>query len=366
MQETPMRVVRRVLLTCAFAAATSFARAADDTADNREAPYPLDAWHVAESPESLGYSSAKLAAAHDFMDTLPTKALMIVVDGVVLADWGDTDLVLPCHSIRKSLLSALYGIEVERGTIRLKTTLDDLGIDDEPVSLTAEEKRASIVDLLTATSGVYHAANYEGAGRAAQRPERFSHPPGTFWYYNNWDFNALGTIYEQATGRTVFEGIRDDLALPLGMQDFQLEHTKSVIDDESVHAAYTVRMSARDLSRLGLLFLRDGRWGDEQIVPATWVAESTAPLVEAEHTLSYGYMWWVAKTGRLFPGMPAGDPVYAARGTGGHTIAVFPEHQMVIVHRSDTRLPIRNFHVGSPDLGNLMALIIAAKSPAGQ
>jgi len=54
--------------------------------------------------------------------------------------------------------------------------------------------------LLEARSGVYHAALYETPAMAKQRPARGSHEPGTFWYYNNWDFNALGTIYEHATG----------------------------------------------------------------------------------------------------------------------------------------------------------------------
>ena len=60
--------------------------------------------------------------------------------------------------------------------------------------LTLEEKEATVRDLLVARSGVYHIAQEEAPAMAAARPKRNSHPHGTFWYYNNWDFNALGTI----------------------------------------------------------------------------------------------------------------------------------------------------------------------------
>ena len=77
----------------------------------------------------------------------------------------------------------------------MSSTLAELGIDDNEPSLTDVEKRATVRDLLTARSGVYHPALYETPGMAAMRPLRGSHLPGTHWYYNNWDFNALGTIY---------------------------------------------------------------------------------------------------------------------------------------------------------------------------
>jgi CubicO group peptidase (beta-lactamase class C family) len=80
----------------------------------------------------------------------------------------------------------------------------DLGIDDSPPSLTAEEKQATVRHLLQARSGVYHVALAESPAVAAARPPRGSHPPGTFWYYDNWDFDALGTISEQETGAGIF------------------------------------------------------------------------------------------------------------------------------------------------------------------
>jgi CubicO group peptidase (beta-lactamase class C family) len=93
----------------------------------------------------------------------------------------------------------LYGIAAGRGEIDLSQNLAQLRIDDNEPSVSAEEKTATVRDLLEARSGVCHAALFETPSMAARRPPRHSHPAGTFWYYNNWDFNALGAIYERAT-----------------------------------------------------------------------------------------------------------------------------------------------------------------------
>ena len=120
--------------------------------------------------------------------------------------------------MRKSILSALYGPHEFSGTIATSKTLGQLGIDDKEPSLTDAEHNATIADLLKARSGIYHPALYETAAMAAKRPKRGSHAPGTFWYYNNWDFNALCTIFENLTGRGIFEEFEDRIAKPLGMQ----------------------------------------------------------------------------------------------------------------------------------------------------
>jgi CubicO group peptidase (beta-lactamase class C family) len=155
----------------------SFWQSAATTSLNR---YPGDHWERIPSPERLGYSSQKLEAAEEYTKTIHTAAVMIIVDGVVLADWGETTRKFNIHSIRKSFLSALYGIHVNAGTIDLNQSMAALGIDDNEPSLTEIEKRATVHQLLKARSGVYHLALYESAGMKAQRPQRHSHLPGTF------------------------------------------------------------------------------------------------------------------------------------------------------------------------------------------
>jgi CubicO group peptidase (beta-lactamase class C family) len=171
--------------------------------------FPQTIWERVD-PGAAGWSKDKLAKAEAWSQRIGSTAAMIVHRGAVVAEWGDTAARTPLASVRKSLLSALIGNAVERGEIDLAQSIGALGIDDNEPSLTAEEKTATVRDLLAARSGIYHAALYESAGMAASRPPRFSHKPGTFWYYNNWDFNALGAIYERA----VRSSMRSSARLP--------------------------------------------------------------------------------------------------------------------------------------------------------
>jgi CubicO group peptidase (beta-lactamase class C family) len=166
------------------------------------AEYPRQNWQ----PHSRdGWSEPLLAAARHYASTRKTLAVMVVQDGRVVDQWGPVDQKIEVRSIRKSFLSALYGVHVAEGSINLGKTLAELGIDDTAPALTPHEKQATILDLLRARSGIYHDAARETPGMRARRPSRGSHPPGSFFYYNNWDFNVLGAIFQKLTGADIFE-----------------------------------------------------------------------------------------------------------------------------------------------------------------
>jgi CubicO group peptidase (beta-lactamase class C family) len=141
--------------------------------------FPGTEWDHA-GPAQAGWSVGKLDAAQKWSELIGTTAVVIVQHGAIVAAWGETSANVSLHSARKSLLSALIGIAVAKRQIDLNETLAGLGIDDNPPSLTAEEKHATVRDLLEARSGVYHPANYETPDMAARRPPRGSHPHDTF------------------------------------------------------------------------------------------------------------------------------------------------------------------------------------------
>ena len=288
------------------------------------------------APSELGWSEAGLAQARAFSDQMRSSAVVIVQHGKVVAEWGDTTKPTELASIRKSLLNALIGIAVSEHRINLDSTLGDLGIDDNPPALTEVEKGATVRQLLEARSGVYHAALYETPTMAKARPPRGSHAPGTFWYYNNWDYNALGTIYERATGAGIFEAFYRQIAKPIGMQDYKPADGSYVRGSASIHPAYAIRMSARDLSRFALLYLHKGNWAGRQIVPEEWVQESTRAWSRTSFGQGYGYLWWVDPFDDAFAptvSFPAGN--FAALGAGGQYAVVIPALDLVIVHRVD-------------------------------
>ncbi len=321
--------------------------------------YPGKSWDKAVSVARLGWSPQKLKAAREYSASIGSAAVMIVEDGLVIDEWGETARKFNIHSIRKSFLSALYGIHVKEGQIRLSKTLEELGVDDHQPALSPIEKKATILDLLKARSGIYHPALYETASMKAARPARGSHPPGTFWYYNNWDFNALGTIFERETKTKIFEELKRRIADPLEMEDFRVEDGQYFKGPDSIHPAYPIRMTARDMARFGLLFLRQGEWSGRSIIPKDWVRNSTRSYSDAGGSGGYGYMWWVAVDGRHFPDVTLEDGSYSARGAGGHFIVVIPARKLVVVHRVNTDLPGRG--VGAVEFGRLLRLILEAK-----
>ena len=294
--------------------------------------FPGAGWSRAASPESLGWFSAGLARARTYYDSIGSAAVMIVDGGALIEAWGDTARPIIVQSARKSFLSALFGILDADGDVNLSATLAQLGIDDSVApSLTGAERQATVEQLLKARSGVYHEAAAEAQWMKDTRPARGSHQPGTFYYYNNWDFNALGTIYRQLSGAGVFEGMESRLATPLQMEDFAAASGQYQYESVSEHPAYHFEMSARDMARFGLLFLADGRWGDRQVIPRSWVERSTRTYSDAEANWYFGYMWWVAK-----PQLFGGHTVWAARGGSGHAVFVVRDLGVVVVHRNDS------------------------------
>jgi len=318
------------------------------------------------APEEAGWSSTKLAEARAYYDEIDSAAVMIVYDGAVLAAWGDVSRRYMCHSVRKSFLSGLYGVHVAGGNIDLGATLAELKIDDDP-PLSDGEKRARVADLLASRSGVYHPAAYETAKMKEQRPPRDSRKPGELFWYNNWDFNTLSTIFRQQSESDVFEEFGRRFAEPLAMQDYRVRDGYYHLEPQhSIHPAYPFRMSARDMARFGLLYLRGGRWGDRCVLTERWVEQSTASHFRKSDTTSnsqyaYGYLWWPIADGPLQP-----LKMFSARGYGGHAIDVLPGANLVLVHRVDTFWDLAHFdrperRVKDSERFKLLDLILQAR-----
>lgn len=322
---------------------------------------PAGAWAAAD-PVACGWDAARLSQVTALCEAQETDCLLIVEGGRIVYSWGDITRKYLCHSMRKSFLAALMGEDVARGTIRLDATLADLGIDDNE-GLSAVEKSALVYDLLTARSGIYHPAGYETPWMKMIKEKRHSHAPGTFWCYNNWDFNAIGTIFVQQTGLSVAKAFAERIAAPTGMEDFSLTGEKPDAWTESFaesrHDAYPFRMSSRDLARFGQLFLQQGIWSGTQVLPEGWAAENVMPYSHAGARGAYGYMWWLERDGVFAPGCVTPRGSYAAQGAGGHYCLVIPERDMVVIHRVDT--DIKGRAISKHGFGRLLKAILAAK-----
>lgn len=321
--------------------------------------YPGAAWEEVK-PEAVGYSSAKLEALRAWVKTQDTASMMVVVQGRVIFSYGDASHTSKVASVRKSVLDMLYGKYIFNNTVDINKNVKDLDLKDEQLFVGMEE-HATLEQLMAARSCIYlperdHPENLPEWDQGRYLPPRNSCYPGTQMVYNNWDFNAAGTAFEKLTHKGIFEALRDDLAGPIGMQDYDVAKQKKIEAPGSVHPEYAMYLSTRDMARLGLLMLRSGKWNDKELVPGDWVRYSTSLITpfrdvhpvqmrnEAEpERWGYGLMWWVwdapAFPGGVFGGFLQG--AYSAMGTGGTFITVLPAKGMVVVHQVDIDKDVR-------------------------
>lgn len=300
--------------------------------------------------DSMGESDILREYYRFIRDSSVVTGLVIVRDGEIVFDYGDIVENSYIASCRKSVLSMLYGKYVEDGTINLGKTIKELNIDDVDGILPVEQK-ATIKDLISARSGVYHKEGYPG-GMQQYAPERGSVEPGSYWLYSNWDFNVAGYVFEQETGKNIYDEVEVQLAKPIGMQDWQRDlQVKQGDTTISKYLAYPMWFSTRDMARIGQLMLNKGNWNGQQIISESWVDEMIKQRTTYEEINSnvpgfrdtgvnfgYGYMWW------LFENM--GDPrfegAYMASGAMGQAIVIVPVLNMVIAYKTKAAYRRRN------------------------
>lgn len=333
-----VRLVVLAVLATALACAPP-APAGSPQAAATQGVFPGENWDSIADLRSAGWSPAGLDSVRDSLAALPSTGFVAIVGGRILMRYGNLDTVTYLASVRKSVLSLLMGNYVRRGTVDLGKSLAQLGMDDLG-GLSDREKQATVKDLLTARSGIYHPASNAGDD-TNQAPPRGSQPHGTYYLYNNWDFNALGGAFELMTGRDIYDVLEADLARPIGMQDFErARHRKSGDSTRSRYLAYHMHFSTRDMARIGYLMLRRGEWNGRQLVPADWVEESTRaftpveamnPPARRQGPFGYGYLWWVwdgSHAGGVYRG------AYAAHGAIGQHIVVIPALDLVVAHKT--------------------------------
>lgn len=327
------------------------------------AVYPgLQGWERWSDPAEGGFSAVGLEAVRQRLGEMSTSGMMVVSGGRVVFEHGDLAEVSYLASVRKTILAMLYGPHVADGTIDLDRTLADLGIDDVQ-GLTDGEKQATVRHVISARSGIFHPASNSGDDLASA-PERGSVAPGTYQLYSNWDFNAAGTLFEVQTGRNLFDALQTDLAEPLGFQDFDRErHAKGGNLEVSMHPSYHMHLSTRDMARIGYLLLREGRWGDRQLIAPEWIREMTSAITPV-HEMNpprrrngphgYGYMTWVWD-GAANTGPYAG--AYTGVGAVGQYITVLPALDLVVAHKT---VPGEGRSVAHPRFWELLDLVVEA------
>ncbi|QLI81387.1 serine hydrolase [Chitinibacter fontanus] len=311
----PFRIASAFALLCAH---TSFAASLD---------------HV--SPESEGLSSAKLANMMKYLQTPGTN-----VDSVIVARNGQivleayaapnrSDIVHQVNSATKSVVSALLGIAIGEGKIKLNNTVADIlpqYADLPNANILTVEKLASM------STGVEWKSEYFGSALNDWNKVRqaddwikayLSYPinpdkVGQFTY-NSAESDLLGALISAATGMPLADYAELKLFKPLAIQNTRWVQNK----DGQYGGGRGLYILPHDMLKFGELFRQQGKWQGQQIIPQQWITYSTQPRVATVGKFSnipaYGAQWWVGKGW------------YAALGWGGQTIAVFPKENITMV-----------------------------------
>lgn len=267
-----------------------------------------------------------------------TYAVLAVHRGVIVAEqYGpqhDRSSEFLSWSIAKSITHALVGMLVGEGRLdlaapapipewagdnRRSITLqhllnmrDGLDFNEEYVDIGVSH----VVDML------YFAGADDHAAYAIARP--LAHPPGSVWNYSSGTTNIVsrivGEVAAQGEGReAATRALLDRLFGALGMSSArpQFDKAGTFVGSSSVHA------TARDFARFGYLYLRDGTWQGERLLPAGWVDHArTHTADDPDNGFGYGAHWW------LWPDQPGS---LAAHGFEGQYVVVVPARDLVLV-----------------------------------
>ncbi|WP_416446523.1 serine hydrolase domain-containing protein [Leeuwenhoekiella sp. A16] len=282
----------------------------------------------------------------------PTKkrggpAGMVLKNGYLVAQWGDIKRVDMTFSVTKSFLSTTAGLAIDAGLIpsindTVANTIWDGTFDG------AHNSKITWKHLLEQNSD--WSGELWGGKDWADRPPRTGSTddwkyrelkePGTFFEYNDVRVNvlayALTNVWREPLPKVLKEKVMDKIGASTTWRWFGYDNSWMNIDGlqmQSVsgggHSGGGMFISAEDMARFGLLFLNQGAWKNEQIIPKKWVKDIRNPSVPNPN---YGYMWWLNEQGpRHWEGLD--DNIYYAAGFGGNFIIIDEAHDLVVVTR---------------------------------
>jgi CubicO group peptidase (beta-lactamase class C family) len=309
---------------------------------------------TASPAELLARLSATIAAQYPM-----ARSLVLARGNCILHEYyarnSGPDELWPVYSVTKSVLSILVGIAVDKGLLRLDQKLPQLITEATEGTIDPRAAEITLRHLLTMSSGF---APHEMVTRpgvwnsgAWMTGRSVTYPPGTHFEYDDQGTNLIAIILRRAVGGNIAEFARNELFAPL-----QIDRYQWMVDGDGNLPGYTgLRLTGRDMAKIGLLYLQRGRWRERQVVSEAWVLDSTRKHNDGGEpaNASYGYLWWTRTT-------RDGLLAYFAAGWQSQLILNFPDRNLVIALASSSTLS-----GGAAMFINDVALYAEAALPAG-
>ena len=332
--------------------------------------WPTSGWKTS-SPEQQGMDSAKLLIADEFIQNRLADAfsLLIVKNGYLVFEkyysWGSPYKIAVVHSITKSVTSALIGIALEKGYLdNVDQKLIDFFPEYASDHLDPRIEGIRLKHILTMSAGFrwndlgpvmrdwYTSADW--AKFTIQLPLVTN--PGDKFNYNSSISHLLSIILTKSTKTSTLDFAKQNLFEPLGIQSGLWRQ-----DPQGYHiGGFGLGFSARDLAKFGFLYLNNGYWEGQSVVPEQWVKQSTEQHIQAVRhpvygTFGYGYHWWVKQVD--------GCSSFRAWGRRGQYIVVVPELDLVIAVTSNPGQPHPPTSIHYSPLFDLVAASVKRNRP---
>ena len=268
--------------------------------------FPGDAWET-KNHDEVGLDKLKIEELFEltFSDDA-TMSAVLIKDGYIIkeqyAEGFNENSYGTSWSTAKSFYAALVGISLDKGEI---DSLDDPVAKYVPLYNEGKKKDITIRQILNMTSGLEFPSHehemmfFEPDHLAYAYEVGVEDEPGKVFQYNNVNSMLMGEILKGATGKTAKQLIEERLFSKIGLKNYTAWEDKA----GNTLTYCCLDMSARDYSRFGILFSRDGNWNGEQVISKNYVDESlklywgSTPSMGWMHSDTRGYslQWWISK-----------------------------------------------------------------------
>lgn len=326
-----------------FAGCDSSSPSMDDLESIDYRPLPGNDWQVS-SPEDQGLDPMLVARLyHDAADLETLYGLLVVKDGFLVAEdyfnGGSVDQKALLQSAAKSITSALVGVALDQGCLSsVDQKMMDFFPDYADQIVDSRKREITLKDMLQMRAGYPPEESDEALWEAVWSGDYvhlvadfpLSSDPGEAFQYSNLTTHWLGIIVARACDTDLKTFGQEHLFGPMGGQ---IGDWRADLDGYN-WAAGEIHVSARDAAKFGMLFLNNGQFEGNQLLPASWVRDSLQTYSDDAYAnigdfrdIGYGYQWWSAEVGD--------HDVNFAWGHGGQLIVLVDDLNMVVVVTAD-------------------------------
>ncbi|MFD0698987.1 serine hydrolase domain-containing protein [Paenibacillus sp. GCM10027628] len=315
--------------------------------------WPTEGWRTT-SPEEQGMDSSQLADVMNEFRNREVHSMVIIRNGYLVAEAynenNQIDTPQDTRSVTKGITSALTGIALAEQKLKsIDQRLSDFFPELAKVPLKFE---IAIKHLLYMASGLEWPDEHEQSSQEMMYSADWiqtildkpaANKPGTQFNYSNGDAHLLSAVVQKATGESLFEYAKSRLFAPLGITRVNWNHDPQGYSIGS----WALALTARDMAKIGLLYMKEGEWDGRQVIPKRWIKETLTPRIVHRYKNGeqggYGYYWWLKTLSRgRFDGDTKKYETFYAAGSGGRRIFVIPELKLIVAltaHTADVDMP---------------------------